>query len=118
MRAPMSRRATRRATGSVYGSCRPAIVAATLAEFVLEFPEFAGADPVLVQAKLSAAILEVDAGACGALSDEITYHIAARKLALSPLGNTSKLRKDDGSTVYDEELQRLRVVAVGSFTLT
>jgi hypothetical protein len=88
-------------------------VTATYNQFVVEFPEFAGDDPTLVTAKLNAAILEVDTVVCGALSDEITYYITARKLALMPTGNTSKLQNDDGSTVYDGELMRLRALAVG-----
>lgn len=88
-------------------------MAATYAQFILEFPEFAAVDSALVNAKLNAAILEVDVDACGTLADQITYYKTARKLAKMPSGNTSKLVEDDGRTVYDSELDRLIVEAVG-----
>lgn len=88
-------------------------MAATYTQFIVEFPEFAAVDASLVTAKLNAAILEVDTSSCGTLSDQITYYKTARKLAKMPSGNTSKLTEDDGRTVYDDELDRLVVEAVG-----
>lgn len=85
----------------------------TYSAFVTEFPEFAGSDSGLVTAKLNAAALEIDASVCGALADQLVYYLAARKLAIMPSGNTSKLINRDGSTVYDEEIARLRRIVVG-----
>lgn len=81
--------------------------------FVGAFPEFIGVDQALVTAKLNLSISEVDAGACGTLADAIIYYKTAQALALMPSGNTSKLRNDDGSTVYDKKLRSLTIEAVG-----
>lgn len=86
---------------------------ANLTDFLAGFPEFATADPGLVQAKLNAAILEVDVNATAPLTDQIIFYMCARKLAKMPTGNSAKLINKDGSTVYDDELARLQSLVVG-----
>lgn len=88
-------------------------MAASYSQFVVEFPEFLGVDSALVTAKLNASVLEVDVGACGTLSDQLTYYLTAQKLAKMPSGNTSKLVNKDGSTVYDSQIESLAIKAVG-----
>lgn len=84
------------------------------AAFVTQFPEFEGVETALLDAVLAAAALEVDVEVWGAKASQGIAYKAARKLALSPLGNTAKLVNKDGSTVYDRELDRLvRQVASG-----
>lgn len=83
------------------------------ADFIAAYPEFAGTDSNLRAAKMAAAVREIDASACGTLSDDLIYALTARKLALSPTGDTSKLVNKDGSTVYDDEIKRLRRLIVG-----
>lgn len=83
-------------------------MAATLATFQAGFPEFASGDPVLIQAKLNEASRQIDLVGAGALADDFVYLLTAQKLAKLPSGNTSKLVNKDGSTVYDDDLARIR----------
>lgn len=88
---------------------------ADLANFKLRFPELAaaGLNDGMLQAYLDDMIVQVDATACGVMSDQIIYLKTAQALALSPSGNTSTLVNKDGTTVYDGRLMNAGVIAVG-----
>lgn len=68
--------------------------------FVIQFPEFRGADVSLIQAQLDAAALELDTVRWGTLFDQAQGYLAAHKLALSPYGQNAKMAAKDGSTTY------------------
>jgi hypothetical protein len=86
---------------------------ATYAQFIVEFPEFAGSDPAFVQAKMNVATLEVDATIWQDLYDQGVYLTTAQKLARAPSGNSGKLVNKDGTTVYDDDLDRYRTMVTG-----
>lgn len=91
---------------------------ADLTTFLTRFPEFAQIDPVFGQSKLDEATRQLDPTIFLTTSDDAIYLLAAKKLALSPSGNTGKLVNKDGSTVYDAELDRLVTEAVGGYRVT
>jgi hypothetical protein len=91
---------------------------ADITTFTGSFPEFAGTDPVLLQAKMNEATRQIDLTIAGALSDDIIYLLTAQKLARTPFGNNAKLSTMDGSTVYDAELAELRSYISSGYRLT
>lgn len=50
----------------------------------------------------------------GELADKGQELIASASLARSPAGLQAKLVRDDGRTIFDAELERLRVIVGGS----
>ncbi len=86
----------------------------TPAEFLVEHPEFTGAGNTLIQAKLDLAALRTDATTWGTKWRAGVILRAAVLLAKSPHGRKMRLAKEDGSTVYDDDLRTMvRTVAAG-----
>lgn len=86
--------------------------------FISRFPEFAGSDPTIGAAKLSEATRQINVPLWGALSDDGIYLLTAQKLARLPFGNSAKLSTADGTTVYDDELMRLRMDVSSGYRAT
>lgn len=86
--------------------------------FIARFPEFAGNDPALGALKLAEATRQINVPLWGALADDGIYQLTAQKLAKTPWGNSSKLSTADGTTVYDDELLRLRADVSSGFRVT
>ncbi len=88
----------------------------TTSSFLVSFPEFAdGSAPqlALIQAKLDEAELQIDVHVWGTRTNLGHGYLTAHLLAMSPMGNTAKLVKND-STTYEQHYNRLlRVVAAG-----
>lgn len=80
---------------------------ATLANFRVQFPEFASADDTLVQAWLDAAALEIDEDVWGDKAPQGHMYLAAHKLALSPYGQAARLAKSATDSTYNEHFTRL-----------
>ena len=78
-----------------------------IAQFLVEHPEFNSADLNLVQATLTAALLEIDPSVWRAKADQGQAYLTCMKLARSPFGQNARLVAKDGSTVYDLEYRRL-----------
>ncbi len=66
-------------------------MSATFATFVVQFPEFDGANQTQVEAMLAAADLEIDRDVWGAKADQGQMYLAAHKLALSHYGQAAEL---------------------------
>jgi hypothetical protein len=91
---------------------------ADLTTFQTRFPEFAQGDAIFLQSKIDEATRQLDPTIFLTTLDDAIYLLAAKKLALSPSGNTGKLVNKDGTTVYDGELDRLITEAVGGYRVT
>lgn len=94
---------------------------ASLASFVIQFPEFANTDGTLVQAHLDAAALEVPSRIWGAKMDQGIYYLAAHKLASSPFGNDARLTVPSSPntiTPYMAEFRRLQRQVSSGFRVT
>jgi hypothetical protein len=68
--------------------------------FRVQFPEFNGVSSALVNATLSAALLEIDTTIWGIKADQGQGYLTAIKLALSPFGQNARMIAKDGTTVY------------------
>jgi hypothetical protein len=79
----------------------------TLTQFLTQFPEFASTDLAMVQAILTAALLEIDASVWGPKADQGQAYLAAHKLALSPFGQQARMVAKDGSTTYEKHYKSL-----------
>ncbi len=86
--------------------------------FIARFPEFAGCDVAIGTPKLLEATRQISVPRWGALSDDGIYLLTAQKLARAPFGNAAKLSTTDGKTVYDDELERLRMDVSSGFRAT
>jgi hypothetical protein len=78
-----------------------------IAQFLIQFPEFAKTDFNQVQATLDAAALEIDASVWRAKADQGQAYLAAHKLALSPFGQGARLSAKDGTTIYWTHYEKL-----------
>lgn len=76
--------------------------------FIQRFPEFSGGDATIGALKLAEATRQISVPLWGPLSDDGIYLLTAQKLAKTPMGNAAKLSTTNGTTVYDDELMRLR----------
>jgi hypothetical protein len=74
------------------------------------YPEFENLGDTLIEARLVAARLACPSDTYGDYFDYATALHAARSLALSPAGRDLRLESDQGKTIYDEELRRLRLI--------
>ncbi len=91
-----------------------------LPAFRVSFPEFAGATDVLVQAKLDAATLEVDAQLFGRFYDSAHGYLTAHHLTQSPYGQNARMVPKAGgigeqSSTYWAQFVRLRAFATVGF---
>lgn len=86
-----------------------------VATFRAGYPEFKDAPDSLVTAKLEEATILVPIGVWGALQQQAAFLYCARFLSLSPFGRHMSLAKEDGSTLYDERLDRLRFTVTSGF---
>ncbi len=80
-------------------------------EFLIRFPEFAGAEeefPGLVDACLSEAKLAVSS-VWDKKRDQVIGLEAAHRLAITPFGRTAKLSSSAGKSTYGTQLSKLRV---------
>lgn len=95
---------------------------ATLAAFIVQFPEFANTTSALVQAHLDAAALEVPSRIWGTKTDQGIYYLTAHKLASSPFGNDARLAavgtRGDATTIYLPEFRRLQRQVSSGFRVT
>lgn len=87
-------------------------------DFIQRFPEFAGADEAMINAKLAEATRQVDPTMTDPPLTDLIYQLTAQKLAKTPFGNTAKLSTNGGGTVYDDELDRLRADAARGLGIT
>lgn len=68
--------------------------------FIVQFPEFTNSSVALVEAMLSAALLEIDADIWGDKATQGQWYLAAHKMALSPYGNNAEMKDNRGLTTY------------------
>lgn len=89
-------------------------MAVTADSFRESYPEFTNLGDDVIEAKITDGELRCPSSVWGDFADTGVCLYVAQRLALSPWGRDLKLTNDDGSTVYDRELERLvRVVASG-----
>lgn len=88
----------------------------TVAQFLVEFPEFAPAfarSAAFVQAKLDHAARFCDAGVWGTRYERAVYLRAAHLIAMSPFGENARLAKGSRDTIYsvmfDDEIVALPI---------
>jgi hypothetical protein len=83
--------------------------------FVDRFPEFANADPHLVEMVQSEAMSELNRDVWGELYLAGVYFLAADKLARSPMGEPVRLIGENNKTTYGLEFERLcRSISMGA----
>ncbi len=82
-------------------------MAVTVAGFRTRYPEFKFCQDEFLQAYLDDASLSISEELWGTTFEQGVYCLAARRLALSPFGNTAKLSKADGTTTYDTQYNEL-----------
>ncbi len=85
-----------------------------LADWRVQFPEFAAAPDALVQAFLDASELQVDAEVWGTLFDQGHGYLTAHKLALSPYGQAARLSKK-GETTYYPHFKEMQAGVTGGW---
>lgn len=88
----------------------------TLSSFLVSFPEFSdGGAPqmALAQAKLDEAALQIDPAVWGVRTNLGHGYLTAHLLAMSPMGNTAKLIKNDTTTYEIHYLRLVRIVTAG-----
>jgi hypothetical protein len=87
-------------------------VAVTSAQIKAEFPEFLNADSGLIDAKIADATGLLDETAWGAKFDQAVKYMACHLLALSPKGETMRLRPDrepeGATTLYERRYLELK----------
>lgn len=88
-----------------------------LEKFVGRFPEFRQAGQMIVYAIREAA-REVNARVYGCKRGMAIAYLAAHKLALSPYGRGQRLVKDDNTTTYWGEFERIRREVTPKFMVT
>lgn len=96
-------------------------MAVTVASFLIDFPEFQGAEDPLIQAKIDAAMLRCPTcvWGTGARRDQGIMVKAAALLARSPYGRQMKLVNKEGGTQYDDDVIKLnRIAAAGKLRNT
>lgn len=91
-------------------------MAVTAASIQAEFPEFAETDTALITAKIGDATRRISAEIWGNLTDDGVKYLACHLVAMSPLGEQSKLELKSGpdagksTTEYWLEYERMRAI--------
>lgn len=81
-------------------------------KFKARFPEFRETDPEVVTAKLEDAQQFVAADVWGDRQAQGIQYQAAHLLAMAPLGEQAKLKKENRGTIYGDQFEQLkRIVA-------
>lgn len=83
-------------------------MAVTVQRFLKAFPTFKKSPKELVEQKLLAAGLRVEAATWGALADQGVMYLTAHLLSDSPDGEQARLKKENRVTMYLLEFQRMR----------
>ncbi len=81
----------------------------TFDSFTTSHPEFIPAGEDLIEAKVAAAVLQVDAEVWGDKVDLGVELTAAHLLAMSPFGQNARLVPEDGVTIYERQLRRMQM---------
>ena len=92
-------------------------MAVTVDSFLTHHPEFRPAEVSLIQAKISDAVLRVDASIWGTKTDNGVRLLAAHTLALSPFGQNAKLVSKEGQTTYGQQYAQARKEVVVPFAV-
>ena len=99
-------------------------MAVDAASFIIDFPEFSETDTALIDAKIADAVGRVSAETWADLTDQGVKYLAAHLIAMSPLGEQSRLELKAGpdagksTTEYFLEYDRiLRSVTMGCRTI-
>lgn len=79
----------------------------SLKNFVQRFPEFQDTEAKLVEFALSEAYSEMNRHYWGEIFDVASLYLAAHKLAISPMGEPSRLAGVQEKNVYQVEYERL-----------
>lgn len=87
-------------------------------EFLERFPEFSGADTVLVDARLAEAYRRTPEAIWGELRDDGASYLAAHLLALSPFAQELKLVSADRRTLYGDERKAMEGIVASGFRVT
>jgi hypothetical protein len=82
-------------------------MAVTVHRFLEEFPEFKNTEYAVVKRKLEAAILRTNSTTFGDLTDQGVMYLCAHLIAISPVGEKVRLKKDMFETMYSRARQRL-----------
>lgn len=84
-------------------------------DFLHRFPEFKALSKDYIEVVLEEAREEIEDDIWGKHSRAGILFLAADKIALSPLGEPSRLQTDNGVTTYRRELDRLRQIVSAGF---
>lgn len=85
-------------------------MAVTAQTFKDSNPEFRNLDDEYLGIKIAAAVVACPSRVWGDFTDQGVALHTAQQVALGPYGRDLKLVNDDGRTVYDRELERLRLM--------
>ena len=80
---------------------------AALLNFKKRFPEFEHTDDKLISMAINEAEIEMNRNYWGEFFDVASLYLAAHKLAISPMGEPSRLEGVSEKTVYQLEYERL-----------
>lgn len=83
-------------------------MAVTVGELTTRFPEFATAEPTLIQSAIDDAELMVDRDFYGTRADMAVKYYAAHLIATNPLGEMARLKKNEEPTTYLEQFNRIK----------
>lgn len=87
----------------------------TLSDFRVQFPSFSGVPDALINAKLTAVLLEIDPNLFGLFTDQAQGFLCAHYLTQEPFGQNARMStKPNGSSTYWAQFERIRsFVTVG-----
>lgn len=80
----------------------------TVQRFIQAFPDFRKTQRSLVQQKLDAAALRIQADTWDDLTDQGIMYLAAHLLTGAPEGEQARLKKENRATIYWIEFERMR----------
>lgn len=90
----------------------------TYAAFILEYPEFAGTDQVMVQKFLDRALLRIDTEVWGLKADAGQGLLCAHMLALSPMGKNARTDKPATTSVYGSDYEAMQLTVSMGYRVT
>jgi len=83
-------------------------VAVSVREFRVEFPEFEETDQAIVQSRINMATRQVNSTVYGGKTNDAIKLLTAHLIAMSPLGEQAKLKKENRGTIYGDQYEEIR----------
>ena len=90
-------------------------MAVSVGQFLVDYPEFEGIPQKMITAKIAMATLQVNSSVWGSKATDAIKVLAAHFLALSPLGEQSKLKHENRGTIYGDTFNMMKRQVTSGF---